>query len=724
METNNFLKSLIITGLFAVLLIPLIVSTSLFFPFITGKAFFFRVVVEIVFCAWVLLAIRDRNYLPKKSWISILMLLFIGIVGIADIFGVNPAKSIWSNYERMEGWVTITHVAAYFFVAASVLNERLWMRYFKTSISVSTLLCVYGLFQLAGRIAINQGGLRLDATLGNAIYFAGFLLVNIFFTVFLLVREKSKNVRYVYVALILIHTIILYYTATRGAVLGLVGGLSLSSCIILIWGKGWSGYRKAALGVVGGVLLLVLLFFAFRNTDFVRKDPVLSRFASISWSETKTHARGFIWPMAIKGFKERPILGWGQENFNIVFNKHYNPLMDQEQWFDRTHNIILDWLIAAGILGALSYLSLFVAVLVLIWRRGTFTFVEKSILTGLFAAYFFHNMFVFDNLVSYLFFAAFLAYVHHNSKPTEIKSFEKLESNDYLQKIAPGIVAVIIVVLLWGGNWKPYVANRTLLKAIQPQQASIESNKALFQKALAYETFGTQEIREQLFQRAIQIGQFVGQESAKREFLTFAKEELDKQIAAAPNDARAYYFQGSFLAAFGLYKEAIPYLEKGREFSPEKQIILFTLGESYLNSGQGKKALEVLRYTYELDKTNFKAMKVYGLTALYEREPFADELINNAYTPKHIPGVYRLEYDTDLARAYFNIGRYARAIEIWNVVIANEPNNVNNYIDLANAYIHIANSAKALETLNKAVAVNPGAKGQIDPLIQKVQAAK
>ena len=102
--------------------------------------------------------------------------------------------------------------------------------------------------------------------------------------------------------------------------------------------------------------------------------------------------------MAIKGFKERPILGWGQENFNIVFNKHYNPLMDQEQWFDRTHNIILDWLIAAGILGALSYLSLFVAVLVLIWRRGTFTFVEKSILTGLFAAYFFHNMFVFDNL--------------------------------------------------------------------------------------------------------------------------------------------------------------------------------------------------------------------------------------------------------------------------------------------------------------------------------------
>jgi len=43
--------------------------------------------------------------------------------------------------------------------------------------------------------------------------------------------------------------------------------------------------------------------------------------------------------MAWEGVKEKPLLGWGQENFNLVFNKYYEPsLYGQEVWFDRVHN--------------------------------------------------------------------------------------------------------------------------------------------------------------------------------------------------------------------------------------------------------------------------------------------------------------------------------------------------------------------------------------------------
>ena len=63
--------------------------------------------------------------------------------------------------------------------------------------------------------------------------------------------------------------------------------------------------------------------------------------------------------MAIKGFIEKPILGWGQEGFNFVFNKYYDPRMyTQEPWFDRAHNTYLDWLIVGGALGLLSYLAI------------------------------------------------------------------------------------------------------------------------------------------------------------------------------------------------------------------------------------------------------------------------------------------------------------------------------------------------------------------------------
>ena len=111
--------------------------------------------------------------------------------------------------------------------------------------------------------------------------------------------------------------------------------------------------------------------------------------------------------MAYQGFKERPALGWGQENFNYVFNKYYNPKMyDQEQWFDRTHNVFFDWLVAGGALGILSYLSIFFAVIYSLWKRNgsNLSIAEESILTGLLVGYFFQNLFVFDNVTSYILF--------------------------------------------------------------------------------------------------------------------------------------------------------------------------------------------------------------------------------------------------------------------------------------------------------------------------------
>ena len=61
--------------------------------------------------------------------------------------------------------------------------------------------------------------------------------------------------------------------------------------------------------------------------------------------------------MSLKGLKEHPFLGWGQGNFNLVFNKYYDPKMyKQEPWFDRAHNVIFDRAITTGLIGLLIYL--------------------------------------------------------------------------------------------------------------------------------------------------------------------------------------------------------------------------------------------------------------------------------------------------------------------------------------------------------------------------------
>jgi hypothetical protein len=55
-------------ALFLIPFLPLVVANDMFFPFITGKNFWFRILVECALGAWVLLAIADPAYRPKFSW--------------------------------------------------------------------------------------------------------------------------------------------------------------------------------------------------------------------------------------------------------------------------------------------------------------------------------------------------------------------------------------------------------------------------------------------------------------------------------------------------------------------------------------------------------------------------------------------------------------------------------------------------------------------------------
>ncbi|MCX6701622.1 MAG: O-antigen ligase family protein [Candidatus Zambryskibacteria bacterium] len=385
-NTKNILKYLTLGGLFAIPFIAFIVPSGMFFPFISGKGFAFRILVEILFGLFVMLAFIDKEYRPKFSWLTKSFILFTFIILIADLLGQNPYKSLWSNYERMEGFVLLAHLLLYYLVVSSVINTKeLWNKLFNTSIFASVLMSFYGLFQLAGKIGISQGGVRLDGTFGNATYLAIYLVLHIFLCLYMLVSESQKNwQKWTYGSIIVLETIMLYFTATRGAILGLIGGLLLAGILIVWKEKENKTLRKIAYWLAGGVVVVILGFILLRGTPLVKNSPVLSRFSNLGFSEFQTQGRYYVWPMAVKGIMDRPLLGWGQESFNFVFNKYYDPgLFGQEEWFDRTHDLVLDWLIAGGIIGFLAYVSMYVAFFYYIWRKkSVLNTAQKSIITG------------------------------------------------------------------------------------------------------------------------------------------------------------------------------------------------------------------------------------------------------------------------------------------------------------------------------------------------------
>jgi len=724
MTLEKTLRGIVLAGIFVLPFVVFIVATSLFFPFITGKNFFFRIVVEIITGSWLALALVYPRYRPRREWLLAAFAIFVIIMAVADAQGVNPFKSFWSNYERMDGWVTLAHLFAYFVVAISVMStQKLWDYLWHTSLAVSVGVSGYGLLQLAGLITINQGGVRLDATFGNATYLAVYMLFNIFIAALLWTRSwvrsgegKRLAPSLLYGSIIALDFLILFFTATRGALLGLIGGAVLATLLLVgVVPRSRMAWRAAA--AVGIIIVLGGAFWAFRDAAWIQRIEPLQRLATISFSDGTTISRFMNAGMALKGFEEKPILGWGQENYAIVFDKYFDPGMyGQEPWFDRVHNILFDWLVAGGILGLLGYLSLYACALWCLWRKDAFAPAERSILTGLLAGYFFYLLFTFDNITSYLLFGTVLAYIAW-------RAGEARQGKVVWEKSLPSstlpFVAVAAVVVVWGAGWfvnaDALAQNRALLSAIAPQP-DINTNYTNFQKATAYGSYGTQEVREQLVQITSQLASNTNvSNDVKKEFFNLAEQQMVQQSAASPLDARFPLFLGILFDSYGDYGDAKTALERAHALSPAKQSILFQLAANAQAQGDNAAALDYFKQAYELDTTYSEARFLYA-SALIQAK--SDDQADAVLAPFIQNGQAA---DPRIASAYAARGLYGKIVTIWKAHVAAQPTDLQGYFTLGAAYYAAGDSADAIATLQAAEARDASIATQAEQFIAQIK---
>ncbi|MDO8514672.1 MAG: O-antigen ligase family protein [bacterium] len=745
------LRWLIIGGIFALTLVPFIVSASLFFPYITGKNFAFRIIVEIIGGAWLTLALLYPQYRPRRSWIFAAFALFVLVIGVADAFGVYPFKSFWSNYERMDGWVTLAHLLVYLYVAASMMTtEVLWRRLFQTSLALSACLAVYGFLQVAGISALGAGGAagltaRIDATFGNPIYLAVYMLFHIFIAVWLwsqMWEERGHGKRLplslLYALVIGLDVVALFFTGTRGTMIGLVGGTLLSAFLLVLFARPASGVARTspvawriAVGYVVFIVVVAGSFWAVRDAAWVERVGFLNRLATISTSDNPVKARFINWSIAWQGVKERPILGWGQENYAIVFDKYYDPRMyAQEQWFDRVHNIIFDWLVAGGFLGLLSYLSIFAAALFALWRpsgergsteasapnvKGRFSLFERALFTGLLAGYFFHNFFVFDNITSYILFASVLAYIAWRTS----SEAPLLWSRSLPETSAP-FVAVVAALLVWVLSWfvntTALAQNKTLLQALAPHPEGLSKNLEYITNAIGKGTYGTQEAREQLSQIASKVASISGVDAkTKQDFYTAAITELDAMQKDSSQDARFPLFQGIVHESFGNYSAGAQSLERARELSPKKQTILFSIASNKQSRGDSAGALATYAEALELEPGFVQARILYASALIHAGNlKRADEVLEPIIATGEAA-------DPRIAAAYLVSKRYDKIANIWEAHMKAQPKDVQGYFTLAAAYYGMGERAKAISALEAAVVVEPSLADQVKVFIEQVR---
>jgi len=695
-----------LAALFIIPFLVLYVDGSIYFPFIAGKNFAFRMLVEIATAGWVVLAIADKRYRPRFSWVLVLFALFTAWMAVADFLAVNPHKAFWSNFERMDGWVTLIHLFLFFIVAGSVFGaDKLWRKWWLAFSGASALVCGYGLLQMMHLAQIHQGSTRLDASLGNSEYLAGYMLFSIAVSLWLAFdtkEKKAKWLRYALFTLAALQVVILIGTGTRGTLIGFIAAAIAGTFLWLIE-AGKRGRQGAVVALVS-IVVLIGGFLSIQHQPFIAENPVLSRFSSISVKDMEV--RFTIWGMAMKGFEERPVIGWGQEGFNYVFNKYYDPsLYGQEPWFDRVHNLYLDWLIAGGVPALLLFLGLFASAIIALYR-GAASRPERILILSAFIAYGVQALVVFDNLFTYIPLVALFAFAHTaRSKPIEALERQPEASEVTVASVAVPVMLAVLALTLWFVNMPGILGGKNLIKGLTPA-GNVNAQFGYLKQAIEDKPFALQEVNEQLLQFASNVAASPSvPNDTKQEIVSYAIDQMNKQLAIAPKDARLHLQFAMMYRAIGDYPNALKESAIAVSLAPTKQAILLEQGVELWQSGDLAGARTVFEKAYALD-TRYELGAVYAAAGHIITNDIAG---GKAVLQDHF-GTTTVD-QPGLIPAYYAVKDWKDLLDILTLHAQNA-NDASSSFQLAAAYDESGQRAKAIQVIRDTIKAHPESAAQ------------
>jgi hypothetical protein len=326
----------------------------------------------------------------------------------------------------------------------------------------------------------------------------------------------------------------------------------------------------------------------------------------------------------------------------------------------------LDWLIDAGLLGLLAYLSLFATAFYSIWKFRSKLSHGAYVLAGLLVAYLFQNIFVFDNLISFILFFSLLAYLNNldggdeggiNTDVKQLKNYKQIKKQDTNDSALIPVISVVIVIILFGGlyyfNYQPYVVSRDLIKAIHPQLLNPEQSLEMFTSIFERKTFGSGEAREQLINKS--YGILSNPQVSNETKVAFAKlvdEQAEQHLLLYKEDARSNLLLGSFYSVTNRPVQGFALLKQASALSPNKQQILIELASAYVRSEDAPMAMATAKQAYELAPEYPEARKIYAIISfLVGQDKLGQELIKPI---KDQPEYYQ---DNRFINVYRELGR-------------------------------------------------------------------
>jgi tetratricopeptide (TPR) repeat protein/O-antigen ligase len=712
--------------IYASALMPLIIFSQYISPFHFGKVIVFRILVEVMLVLYVPLALSNAAYRPRTNRIFWAFAAFTGAFTLVTLTSPLPYVSFWGTLERMGGLFTFWHYFIYFVILTAILKtEGEWMRLFDIMICSAILSAFYGFLQRTDTSwIIGSGGRqRIFGTIGNPALFAGYELVNTFLALTLYFRPgQSSERKWFYGSMMGFGSLAILMTVVRGSILGLaVGAFSFALLYYMQFrsAKSWRLLRTLSILAVLGVFVVLT---PVKNIGIIKNSAFLSRLTTTSFESFTAKTRFWAWQAGLQGWKESPktmLLGWGPENFNIPFSKHFNPKfftgLGSETLFDRAHNMFVEILVTMGVVGFLTYVGMFAvafAALARIARERPAERIYAIGLTSLIIAYIIHNSFIFDTSSNFLVFftvLGFIAYLSSRNLPTSAPT----HSNKGIARMTGVVLAIGTLIMSYRAGILPAKANYATTRAvIAGWNKDFSGAMTKYRESIAYDMPGTYDYRHRM-------GQFLLEQTAGSQKLTpetiaaihQAIDEIKNNTIENPYDYLPWLYLSRLHIILGREDAqspdndlALENAKKALDISPTFIRTYYEIAQAYLNKKDRASAIEYFKHAAQLNPEVGLSYWYWGMTE-YDRGNTGEGLriIEEALAKNYDPS--EAEY-ARLADVYLKLNDYERLADIYKRLTSLNPKKAQYFASLAVVYAKIGRIDEAVAAARQAAALD------------------
>lgn len=493
---------------------PFVTSEHLFYGSINAK-YFFLLTAGTLLGVWFAYRIWSGKHLFsfRHRWLLFLVLLVVGSGYLSALLGIFTERSFFSDILRSTGILYLTYLAAFAYFASELLVERDWSLV-RRAIAVSGAL--FSLLTIVGRQGLGFSEkiftvnfANTGVTLGNETFAGAYLLLVLLVTLIEFFRAETNKQKIAFGVLLAVQFLSPLFLNLRelfvdfGAVIanpfalvGLARASSVTAVLLVVYLVGtlaihrWGSLRYKIYLYGGWALLWILGIATLLALLFTPGTSVQERYVAES-----TAARIIVWETGWEAIKERPMLGWGPENFRMAFEQHFDNrlYLDEnlgEVWFDRAHNIFIDTLVSVGLLGMtlLGLLALYVVVVaVRAARIGIISSTEGQLLAAFPVAHIFQLQTGFDTVATYGLAGLLLGYIFFLERQLSSSSLTLSSTG---RRIVAGC---LVAALLIGGyiNVREYHRQKELFRIfVTPSALAQEAHiRAALSQYSDFETF-------------------------------------------------------------------------------------------------------------------------------------------------------------------------------------------------------------------------------------------